>query len=156
VRQIITLSVISLFLYGCSHQKPQQVSITDPASVQLAEAASSVSKSLVKLAKIEEAANPQVQLPSPQDPAEYDMGQLVSIDWHGPIEPLVDRLARASGYHVRILGNAPSVPILVKVNAKNLPVGEVIHNAHYQAHKRANVRIIPASRTVEIQYRLMS
>ncbi len=41
--------------------------------------------------------------PAP-NPASYGMAQQVSIDWSGPVEPLLKQLANASGYRLRSIG----------------------------------------------------
>jgi len=80
------------------------------------------------------------------------MGQLVPIDWAGPIEPLVARLARASGYRLRLLGVRPAVPIMVTITTKNTPMGDVLRNAGYQANERATIIVFPARHTIELRY----
>lgn len=122
------------------------------AEAQLAEAATSVSKSMIELRKIQQAATPPVNFTQPPPPASYDMAGLATVDWMGPIEPLLHKLAASTDYTVSILGNPPALPILVAVNEKNKPLGEIVRNVGYQCGNKADLIIFPAIRTIELRY----
>ncbi len=127
----------------------------DDASVKLAEAASSVNDTLVELARIEAASTPAYRknLPSPDLPG---MSDLVSVDWSGPIGQLVERLATASGYKVRVLGTPPAIPVFVSVTATNVPLGSVLRDLDFQAGKKAHIIAYPnpdpRKRVIELRY----
>lgn len=124
----------------------------DDAAVKLAEAATSISQSLSNLEGLEAATRPATlskPLPSPDT---YGMADLVSVDWSGPVAPLLAKIGAASNYKVRILGRTPAIPIIVSVNAKNLPLAYVLRDTDYQCGKRANVIVYPAIRTIELRY----
>ena len=70
------------------------------SEASLAEASYSVSRSLVDLAETAQAAHPLPQLASPPNPATYGMGGLTSIDWSGPVEPLLKQIA--NGFYLSI------------------------------------------------------
>jgi defect-in-organelle-trafficking protein DotD len=121
--------------------------------IKLTEAATSVTHSLHQLAEIEEASKPaQPHLPPP-DPASYGMEGLASIDWNGPIEPLVTQVATASHYRLRVLGNEPAIPIIVSLSKKNVPLADVLRDAGLQAGSRAEVIVFPSSKTIELRYK---
>ena len=98
------LLVCTSFLPACTTEGPlgtpplvQTVSLAtaqrsmgpyDPAMTQLAEAATSVSQSLNTLAAIQKARTPAYQKRLP-NPATYGMTDIVSLDWSGPVEPLL-------------------------------------------------------------------
>lgn len=125
---------------------------TDPAEATLAEAATSVSKSLISLDQMQQATTPLPPTYQPADPAAYGMANQVTIDWNGPIEPLLTQVANATGYSVNILGKAPSLPILVTVIARNQPIGEVLRNAGYQCGDKADIVIFPNTKIIELRY----
>jgi defect-in-organelle-trafficking protein DotD len=106
----------------------------------------------VDLAETEQAADPSLALEPPPSPASYGMGGLTTIDWSGPVEPLIRQIANASNYRVRVLGTAPAIPVLVTVNAKNVMLGDVLRDVGYQCGKRANVVLFPGARVIEIRY----
>jgi defect-in-organelle-trafficking protein DotD len=125
---------------------------TQNAEVQLADAATSVSKSLQQLAEIERASHPQAKLPSPPVPEMIGMAQLASIEWTGPVGPLVEKIAAASHYKVRTLGHPPAIPILVAISAKSTPLADILRDATFQCGSKANIVVYPASKTIELRY----
>lgn len=124
----------------------------DPAEAQLAEAATAVSKSLTSLNEIQQAVTPPPSNFQPPDPASYGMANLVSIDWAGPIEPLLTQIANASGYRVRILGKEPAVAIMIYIDEKNKPLGDILRNAGYQCADKANIVVYPKAKVIELRY----
>lgn len=129
---------------------------TPPASVNetatLSEAAASVSRSLVNLAQVEQAAHPMMQLKNPPSAASYGMAMNASIDWSGPVEPLVQQLANVSKYRVRVLGVRPSIPVLVTLSERNVPVADILRDTAFQCGKRAQIVVLPDSKVIEIRY----
>jgi defect-in-organelle-trafficking protein DotD len=125
---------------------------TEYTQNKLAETAASVSTSLEQLAEIERAIHPHAKMPPPPNPHSIGMGQYVSIDWVGPIDQLLRRLAAASHYHVKILGREPAVPVIVSIRVKNKPLADVVRNIGFQAQKQAILAIYPHSKIVELRY----
>lgn len=147
---------LMLFLTGmlcaCATPKPPpnyDVSKTDSS---LAEASYSVSRSVVDLAETAQAAHPLPALAPPPSPATYGMAGLTTVDWSGPIEPLVKQLAQAANYRVVVLGTAPAIPVIVTVYTKNAMLGDILRDVGYQAGRRASVTVFPESRVVELRY----
>lgn len=122
------------------------------AEAKLSETATSISRSLAELAEIERATHPQAILTSPVDPDMIGMGQLASIDWSGPIGPLVKKIAEASKYKLNVLGTPPAIPILVSITAKDTPLADVLRDANFQCGNRANIVVYSASRIIELRY----
>lgn len=147
------MSLAALLLSSCADNMAlKQQASSDPASVSLAHAATSVSHTLVNLAEIEQAASPAPSLREPADPASYGMAEQVSIDWTGPVEPLVQRIAQAANYKLRVLGTAPPIPVMVSVNARQESLGIILRNIGYQCGKRAHVVIFPNIKVIELRY----
>ncbi len=146
---LLTFSLLT----GCATEQytPSKVSGSDPAAIQLAEAANSVSQSLYQLAAVEKAATPRKPEKLP-DPASYGMGNLVSVDWTGPVAAILQRIAKVSHYKLRIIGTEPAIPILVSITAENEPIGNILRNAAYQAHQRAQVIVYPKQKVIELRY----
>lgn len=150
-----------MFLIGCSSTTPVTstnsvpTSVNPPAddaAIQLTEAATSISQSLTDLTSIEKAIAPPINCKRLPYPTSSDMNQLVSIDWSGPIEPLLRRIALMCDYKVRIIGRRPAIPVLVTISAKNTPVGYIIRDANFQAASKAGVWVYPGIRTIELRY----
>lgn len=146
-------------LVGCS--AGSQINVVNPynerslqrsAEMKLTNAADSVSRSLAELAEIERATHPQARLLSPVDPSMIGMDQLASIDWSGPIGPLVKKIAEASKYKLNVLGKPPGIPILVSISAKDTPLADVLRDANFQCGNKANIVVYPASKIIELRY----
>lgn len=149
---------IILQIVGCSSEPKIYVSDAydkrnqHAAEVKLSAAAESVSKSLAELAEIERATHPQAVLPSPMDPKMIGMDQLASIDWSGPIAPLMKKIAEISGYKLHVLGNQPGIPILVSITAKDTPLADILRDADFQCGNKAKIVVYPASKIIELRY----
>lgn len=157
----LIFAAIALLLVGCSSVNPgKNVPIptslqppADEASVQLAEAATSVSQSLTDLNAMEKTMSPPVNCKPLPYPTSSDLYQPVSIDWAGPIEPLLRRITwMLCDYKLRIIGLPPPIPVLVSISAKDTPVGYVIRDANFQAASKATVVVYPGIHVIELRY----
>jgi len=142
----------SVFLSACvANKKPPMNAPVDKATIKLAEAAESVSQSLAELARIQVVATPAIRQPA-DVPATLELTNRASIDWSGPIGPLVERIAHVSSYKLRVLGNEPAIPVLVSMNAHNARLGDILRDASFQAGTKAEIRVFPAVKTIELRY----
>lgn len=119
---------------------------------QLINASKSIERSLAVLAMAQEASHPPILNTAPLVTPEGGMGNIVNIDWAGPIEPLLEKVATMSGYHIKVLGSAPAIPIIVSISQQKAVVADILKNASLQAGKRATVLAFPANRVVELRY----
>lgn len=150
---LVSLIITASFLVSaCSSDKqPQEFNLSKSQS-SLAEASYSVSRSVVDLAETEQAAHPLPDLPPAPSPASYGMGGTTSIDWSGPIEPILRQMAKAANYRLRVLGTPPAIPVIVTVYSKNEMLGDILRDVSYQGGRRANVVVYPNSRVIELRY----
>lgn len=144
------IGLFSALLIGC--QPSATPNPLDGTDASLAEASFSVSRSISSLSETAQASHPLPKSQPPPDPNSYGMGQLTSIDWSGPVEPLVRQIARAANYRVRVLGTAPAIPVLVTVYDKNMMLADILRDVGYQCGRRAAVLIFPESHVIELQY----
>lgn len=142
---------LALILSACSTTPPPMTPL-DNTDASLAEASYNVSRSLVDLAETAQAAQPLPPLPDVPNPASYGMAGLTSIDWNGPVEPLVKQLANTANYRFRVVGTAPAIPVLITIYTKNQMLSDVLRDVGYQCGRRAAVTIYPESRVVELRY----
>jgi len=143
----------SILLAACAHTNmPNDENAAHSSNVALAEAASSVSESLTQLGATEQAARPPINVTEAPNPASYGMEMPTSIDWDGPIGPLVQQIANATNYKLKVLGKSPAIPIIVSISAKNTPIGDVLRNAGYQSAKKAAIVVFPSTHTIELRY----
>lgn len=143
-------ALLLIALSGCNIPPPQNPLSDGEAS--LAEASYSVSRSLSSLSETAQAAHPLPKLDPPPNPASYGMAGLTSVDWSGPIEPLVRQIAKAANYRVRVLGTEPAIPVIVTVYDKNMMLADILRDVGFQAGRRAAVVIYPGSRVIEVRY----
>jgi defect-in-organelle-trafficking protein DotD len=152
-RHFTYLAFCSLLLSACATPKPPPaLNNTSGRDNSLAEASYAVSRSIVDLAETAQAAHPTAPAVPAPSPASYGMGGITSVDWSGPVEPLVKQIARASNYRVRVLGREPAIPVLVTVNTRNAMLGDILRDVGYQCGERATVLIFPESRVIELRY----
>lgn len=127
-------------------------SVTDAASAKLAEAASSVSQSLTELAAVNKAnMAPQAAKLYPK----VDQMQIPgtsSVDWNGPIQPLLKQIANAVSYRLVVSGNAPAIPIMVLIRAAERSNAEIVQDAALQAGTRATVTTSYPLKTIYLSY----
>jgi defect-in-organelle-trafficking protein DotD len=147
-----TIIVLILFLCACAAPKPPKGYDLSKSESSLAEASYAVSHSMVDLAETAQAAHPLPQLAPPPNPASYGMAGLTTLDWSGPVEPLLKQIALASNYRLRVLGTAPAIPVLVTIYAKNVMLGDILRDVGYQCGRRASVVVYPESLVIELRY----
>ena len=147
--------VVDLHLkYITAHSAPLN-SKDRNAQAQVATAASSVSGSLQELSAIDMANTPtskQNKIGHPFNPRITGMTGLASIDWNGPVQPILKKIASASGYRLRVIGVQPPIPVLVLVNAENQPLADILRNVMYQTHNKATIKVYPKTHILELRY----
>ena len=154
----ITVALFVSLLSGCASQTlPNSITPTintgsDDASIKLAEAARSVSQSLNELKALEKASSPPITKPLPYPSSSGLEKTIASVDWSGPIEPLLQRIAKLAHFHLEVIGKCPAVPVLVTISSQNTPLSYIIRNANLQAGEKANIIVYPGIKTIELRY----
>lgn len=153
-RTLVISTLTCVLLAGCAstYKKPPVNDPSDDASIKLAEAASSISDSMLEVAKIEKAVTPPRRGNDVTIPNAYNLQTRASVDWAGPIEELTARVAKAAHYRMHVLGNPPSIPVLISINAKDESLAEILRDIDYQAGKKASIQVHPNSQLVELRY----
>lgn len=144
--------MVCTLMCACSSNTTTPNPPIDGTDASLAEASYAVSRSITSLSETAQAAHPMPHLESIPSPASYGMSEVTSIDWSGPVEPLVKQVAKAANYRVRVLGQPPAIPVIVTLNDKNRMLADVLADIGYQCGRRASVIVYPESRVVELRY----
>lgn len=168
IKPLIPICLIAALLASCgSSKKPMKFTLitTDSApvksidrnsQVQLANAAVAVDKSLQELSQIEMATHPRVQLKRPLNPKSIGMERRASVNWNGPLESLLKKIAHAAHYKLNVLGEEPAVPILVNVSARNKTLAAIFRDITFQASNRVSIALYPGrnktQRVIELRY----
>lgn len=147
--------IVGVILLTSCHgtlKKPPINNPSDDATIKLAEAATSVSDSMLQIARIEKVITPPRKDNTLTIPNAYTLQARASVDWAGPIEELTARIAKAAHFRLRVLGKEPSIPVLISLNAQDESLGEILRNIDYQAGKKADIHVYPNSQVVELRY----
>lgn len=151
----IMLLIVSALMAGCTsitYKKPPINRPSDDASIKLAEAASSVSDSMLEIARVEKVISPPATDNVLTIPNAYNLQARASVDWSGPIEELTSRIAKAAHFRFRVLGKAPAVPVLISITSVDESLAKLLRDIDYQAGKKASIHVYPNSQVVELRY----
>ena len=107
---------------------------------------------MMQMARIEKVITPPSKDNTMTIPNAYNLQTRASVDWSGPIGELTKRIATAAHFRLRILGHAPSVPILISLDLKDHSLAEILRNIDYQAGKKAFIHVYPNSQVIELRY----
>ncbi len=145
------VGLITLFLlFGCAQDPAMQAQRSDPAMVDTAEAATSVSRALNDLANVKNVQNKLVREEDTAPP--LVLTRLITIDWSGPVEPVLKQIAQASQMRLKVLGHEPAIPVLVTLDRQDTMAYELLQDIRGQANGRANVVVFPTSGVIELHY----
>lgn len=146
--------ITAILLTGCAntYKKPPVNSPSDDASIKLAEAAVSVSDSMLEMAKVEKVIKHRKKDNLLTIPNAYNLQARASVDWSGPIEELTARIAKAAHFRFRVLGTPSAIPVLISITIKDQSLAEILRNIDYQAGKRAQIYVYPNSQVIELRY----
>ncbi|WP_133127527.1 type IVB secretion system lipoprotein DotD [Legionella nagasakiensis] len=154
--KLVALLLTSTLAGGCGttavYKKPPYNEPSDDATIKLAEAANSVSDSMLEMARVEKIITPPSKDNVLTIPNAYNLQARASVDWSGPIAELTERVAKAAHYRVRVLGKEPAIPVLISLNVKDESLAEILRDIDYQAGKKAYIHVYPNSQVIELRY----
>jgi defect in organelle trafficking protein DotD len=152
---IILIITLSTFLVACApitYKKPPYNAPSNDATIKLAEAAVSVSNSMLEMARVEKVVTPPRVDNMQTIPMTRSLLAHASVDWSGPIGELAERLAKAADLRLRVLGHAPAIPVLVSLDQADRSIAELLRDIDYQAGNKASIHVYPNSQVVELRY----
>ena len=155
--KFIMLLVLLTSLVACSstmQKTPAYNAPSDDATIKLAEAANSVSDSMLEMTKTEKALTPRYRDNALNIPNAPGLQTNVSVDWSGPSAELTSKIAKVSHYKLRVLGQEPAIPILVGVSSsdKSQSLADILRNIDYQAANKASINVYPVQKIIELRY----
>jgi len=137
--------------YTQKPRDPQVVTSPDKVSLMLAEAADKASNALETLAAVEQSRSPAVAV-QPIHNAPPELVRAMTIQWIGPAEQLVKKLADRASYTFLAVGDKPPVPLTVNIDAENQPVIDLLRDVGLQLGVRADIKVDSQRRMVELHY----
>lgn len=148
-----SLFCIALAVAGCAQNMPKPQLVVEPENVtmRLAQAADRAATALDTLAAIEQVRTP-TDLPPLAANAPIELRRAVTVNWVGPVEPLVKQLADRASYRMIQTGNTPETPVIVNVNVQHQPVIETLRDVGLQLGSRAELRVDAEQKVVELSY----
>lgn len=168
--KMIKLSILAgaLVLAGCASDSKREVDLNlhymtsanalssaqadKNAQIEVANAADSVSGSLQQLSAIEQARSAgKYSMPQPAK-AQGSLAVRSSVDWNGPAETILGKLASSAGYRFSVIGNRPSIPVLVNLSENNQTISQIIRNVSYQISQHGAVGVYPKRKLIELRY----
>jgi defect-in-organelle-trafficking protein DotD len=152
--KMVMMCIVATLLTSCGGTfiKPPVNNPSDDATIKLAEAAVSVSDSMLEMARIEKVIIPPHKDNTLTIPNAYNLQARASVDWSGPIEELTARIAKASHFRLHVLGKRPSIPILISLSVKDKSLVEILRDIDYQSGKKASIHVYSNSQVVELRY----
>ena len=107
---------------------------------KLAEAAASVSQSLAELAQIQRSVHEVKAFKSDPNLVRIKAGK-ISIDWTGPVESLLGKVAQSTKLHYRTIGTKPPLPLIVSVTARDVYVSDLVRDVAYKIQSQAAITL---------------
>ena len=153
--KLIALFIFIMCVMGCTNttfKRPPHNDPSDDASIKLAEAADSVSDSMMQMAQTEKVLTPPHSDNTLTIPTSFSLQTHASVDWSGPIDELTKRIAHAAHYRMRVLGNEPAIPVLISINLKDHTLADILRNIDYQAGNKASLHVYPNTKVIELRY----
>ncbi|WP_247878828.1 DotD/TraH family lipoprotein [Niveispirillum sp. SYP-B3756] len=137
---------------ACQTRPPPQPAQADPAFALLAESASRVSSAFRQLADIEAARTPSAGDPTVGEAYSAEFQQLISVTWAGPVEPLLEEVAARVGYTFGGIGDRPASDLVVRVDAHDTQIGDLLRDIWVQFGGRADLIVDEVKRRIEVRY----
>jgi len=138
------LLVALLALTGCATARPE----SDPIILDLNRSAAQISQQLTALS----ASKPATHVAVYPAPRTGPLATPITLAWSGPLVPAVKTVADLIGFRVQVTGREPSLPVLVRVDAKRRPAFLCLQDIGWQSGKYAGITVLPERRLVQVVY----
>ncbi|MEM8833697.1 MAG: DotD/TraH family lipoprotein [Pseudomonadota bacterium] len=139
------------FLPRQVERDPQVVASPDRVSLMLAEAADKASNALETLAAVEQSRAPAIAV-QPIHNAPPELQRAITINWIGPADQLLKKLADRASYSFINVGDKPPVPLVVNIDVENKQVIDVLRDTGLQLGTRADVKVDSIRKMIELHY----
>ncbi len=152
--KLFCLLAAVMLLASCSgrpRQAQQVVVEPDPVVLRLADAADRASSALELLASIENERTP-TNLPPLAANAPTELRRAMTVDWVGPVEPLIKKIADRASFEFYLSGAEPTVPIVVNISARSRPIIEILRDTGLQIGERGTLKVDANEEVIELNY----
>ena len=139
-------------LYKALHTALKDSSHDEQASnAKLVEVSTGVSQSLRELAKIQRSVHNVQHVSDDPKMLQVALPQRTTIDWTGPVDRFMEKIAHTAGLRYRVVGTPPPVPIIVSVNKRDVRMGDLIRDVAYQVQNQAII-MVTKDKVIELRY----
>jgi defect-in-organelle-trafficking protein DotD len=153
MKKFIAPALLAAVLAGCATQPTTGVPINGPdveVLNRIAQHAQQASLSMQRMAALK-GAGAGLKIGEDEVPAGLEMP--ISINWSGPVESLVKKIAEMTGYDYEApIGSKPATPVLVSVSVNAVPAFGILADAGAQTGSAADIVIRPDSRKIFVKY----
>lgn len=157
--------VAGISLSGCASNKAPMVKDlppkhqSDPYEAGLVSAVGDISSALKVLAETKNAQTMMVMDPRRRDQVVWQsnftppgMDIPITLDWIGPVDPVVQLVADAAEYDYRIIGKRPVPDHFIRMRHEQATAVDVLRDAGVQVGSYAELVIFPSTRMIELRY----
>ena len=154
--KIIILLTLSVALSSCYKKEETNVKIEkiipSPMSQvdrELSSSAKAITNALDILSKTE---NIRTKSDSKINYVPTDLGALLSIDWVGPAEQAINKIAEYSSYKMIVMGTPSSITPAVSIHYTKTPLIKILRDISYQSRKYMDISVYEDEKVIELKY----
>ncbi len=158
---VVIILIAALVLAGCSKRlEPDEIQsaiLIESSESRLDNLLDRAAETNLMVARIEAAASPdRAPMPAQDLPPDVtlpdNLEQLISLDWTGPVEPLLKAIAEHIDYEYQVTGPAPAQPLIVTISRRDEPVWLLMRDVAISLTSSATVIVNPSRELVTLQY----
>lgn len=153
--KLAAVAACAIALGGCA---TAPTAITEPSTLRedvedaIGKAAQRAAEAQETLARVQVSRSKPTPSPLRDADLPEELRRPATLEWSGPAHEAARRLAALVGYRFAVVGNPPSVPPVVHVSVRDVPVGKALEQVGLQAYPFGEVAVDPSSRRVEFRY----
>ena len=121
----------------------------------LNKAIDAINRSLNDLAQMQKSQHPD-RISMNDDNASYGpaLNQMIQMDWYGPVDNIINKLAKQIGFKVQMYGKKPALPILVSIHSveKQQAAIDILRNLNLQVGQQLDIRVYPEAKVISMRY----
>jgi len=133
---------------------------SDPASSHQAWFEATLSRAVEKAAHAQEQLARLEQVRTPRISSQWvdfkdvppKLRKPLSLNWQGPLEPVVRKIAEKINYKVVVIGKLPVISPVISCDVQAKPAVLLLREIGHQARGKADLHIHPLSKTIEVRY----
>lgn len=128
---------------------PARVLPMNQVDIELTSSAKSISSALDILSKTE---NIRTKTDSKINYTPTGLDALISIDWVGPAEQAINKIAEYSSYKMIVMGTPLSITPAVSIHYTKTPLIKILRDISYQSRKYMDISIYEDEKIIELKY----